>query len=92
MNIVILHSNYNISVIMTIILLLRLTISSGVSSQGQTEFRCPLCKKKWPYDEVRKLAKLTLEEQLSFEEKLGTNTAKKIVDFRDVCTFLALIL
>uniref|UniRef100_A0A673FNH3 RING-type domain-containing protein n=1 Tax=Sinocyclocheilus rhinocerous TaxID=307959 RepID=A0A673FNH3_9TELE len=61
-------------------------------NDGQTEFKCPLCKKKWPYDEVRKLAKLTLEEQLSFEEKLGTNTAKKIVDFRDVCTFLALIL
>ncbi|RXN31315.1 E3 ubiquitin- ligase RNF19B-like protein [Labeo rohita] len=59
---------------------------------GQTEFRCPLCKKKWPYDEVRKLAKLTLEEQLNFEEKLGTNTAKKIVDFRDVCTFLAFVL
>ncbi|XP_043083253.1 potential E3 ubiquitin-protein ligase ariadne-2-like [Puntigrus tetrazona] len=51
---------------------------------GQTEFECPLCEETWPYDEVRKLAKLTLEEQLSFEEKLGTNTAKKIVDFR-VC-------
>uniref|UniRef100_A0A8C2A2N0 RING-type domain-containing protein n=1 Tax=Cyprinus carpio TaxID=7962 RepID=A0A8C2A2N0_CYPCA len=39
---------------------------------------CPLCKKEWPYDEVRKLAKLTTEEQLSFEEQLGTNTVKKI--------------
>ncbi len=67
-------------------------MSSGVEFQGQTEFRCPLCRKTWPYDEVRKLAKLTLEEQLSFEEKLGTNTAKKIVDFRDVSAFLALIL
>ncbi|KAK9951808.1 hypothetical protein ABG768_017683 [Culter alburnus] len=52
-------------------------------NHGQTEFKCPLCKKKWPYDEVQKLAKLTVEEQLSFEEQLGTNTVKKIVDFRD---------
>ncbi|XP_043084493.1 probable E3 ubiquitin-protein ligase ARI7 [Puntigrus tetrazona] len=52
-------------------------------NDGRTEFRCPLCGETWPYDEVRKLAKLTLEEQLSFEEKLGTNTAKKIVDFKD---------
>lgn len=52
-------------------------------NDGKTEFRCPLCKRKWPYEEVRKLAKLTSDEQLSFEEQLGTNTAKKIVDFRD---------
>lgn len=37
---------------------------------------------------MRKLAKLTIEEELSFEEKLGTNTAKKIVDFRVVSIFL----
>ncbi|XP_042608751.1 uncharacterized protein LOC109089129 isoform X3 [Cyprinus carpio] len=51
---------------------------------GQTEFKCPVCEETWPYDEVRKLAKLTLEEQLSFEEKLGTNTVKNLFDFR-VC-------
>ncbi|XP_048036038.1 E3 ubiquitin-protein ligase RNF19B-like [Megalobrama amblycephala] len=50
---------------------------------GRTEFRCPLCEEEWPYDEVRKLAKLTIQEQLSFEEKLGMNTVKKIVDFRE---------
>lgn len=46
-----------------------------------------MCEEEWPYDEVRKLAKLTIEEQLSFEEQLGTNTAKKKVDLRDVSTF-----
>ncbi|KAK7117963.1 hypothetical protein R3I94_023247 [Phoxinus phoxinus] len=52
---------------------------------GQTEFKCPLqeCRRKWPYDEVRQLAKLTIDEQLSFEEQLGTNTVKKKVDFKD---------
>ncbi|XDV53606.1 hypothetical protein PO909_022063 [Leuciscus waleckii] len=50
---------------------------------GQTEFKCPLCHEQWPYDEVRTLAKLTLEEQAAFEDKIGTNTVKKIVDFRD---------
>ncbi|XDV53608.1 hypothetical protein PO909_022063 [Leuciscus waleckii] len=50
---------------------------------GQTEFKCPLCDEQWPYDEVRTLAKLTLKEQLSFEEKLGTNTVQKKVDSRD---------
>lgn len=51
--------------------------------KGQTEFRCPLCEAEWPYDEVRKLAKLTVDEQSRFEEKLGTNTVKKLMDFRD---------
>lgn len=46
------------------------------------------CEETWPYDEVRKLAKLTLEEQLSFEEQLGTNTVKNLVDFRVVSTLL----
>ncbi|KAK2910835.1 hypothetical protein Q8A67_002968 [Cirrhinus molitorella] len=50
---------------------------------GKTEFKCPLCEEEWPYDEVRKLAKLTIEEQSSFEEQLGTNTVKKKVDFRE---------
>ncbi|XP_073724378.1 potential E3 ubiquitin-protein ligase ariadne-2-like [Misgurnus anguillicaudatus] len=39
----------------------------------QTQLRCPvrLCNKVWPYKEIRKLAKLTAEEQQYFEEKLG---------------------
>ncbi|XP_056606708.1 uncharacterized protein DDB_G0292642-like isoform X2 [Triplophysa dalaica] len=51
--------------------------------KGRTEFKCPLCVKEWPYNEVRKLAKLTVDEQSSFEEKLGTNTVKILLDFRD---------
>lgn len=51
---------------------------------GKTEFKCPLCEKKWPYDEVRKLAKLSDDETLIFEDKVGTNTVKKLVDFRGV--------
>ncbi|XP_050961163.1 E3 ubiquitin-protein ligase RNF19B-like [Labeo rohita] len=51
---------------------------------GQTKFKCPLCEEAWPYDEVRKLAKLSIDEKRSFEEKLGTNTVKNLVDFR-VC-------
>ncbi|KAK7117964.1 hypothetical protein R3I94_023247 [Phoxinus phoxinus] len=50
---------------------------------GQTEFKCPLCSKQWPYDEVRKLAKLTIDEQMAFEDTIGTNTVKEIVEFRD---------
>ncbi|KAA0713188.1 hypothetical protein E1301_Tti018415 [Triplophysa tibetana] len=50
---------------------------------GQTEFRCPLCRKEWPYNEVRKLAKLTIDEQSNFEEVLGTNTVKKLLDLKD---------
>ncbi|RXN31314.1 E3 ubiquitin- ligase RNF19B-like protein [Labeo rohita] len=49
---------------------------------GQTKFKCPLCEEAWPYDEVRKLAKLSIDEKRSFEEKLGTNTVKNLVDFR----------
>lgn len=61
------------------------TLTDCCSAQldyGKTEFTCPQCKKTWPYDEVRKLAKLTTDEQLNFEEKLGMNTAKKKVDYR----------
>lgn len=47
--------------------------------------------KEWPYNEVRKLAKLTVDEQSSFEEKLGTNTVKILLDFRDVSLHFALI-
>ncbi|TRY56944.1 hypothetical protein DNTS_023879 [Danionella cerebrum] len=50
---------------------------------GTTEFRCPLCKQKWPYEEVRKLAKLTEEEKEFFEDKLGMNTAKNKVDLKN---------
>ncbi len=56
----------------------------GISFQGKTEFRCPLCEKKWPYDEVRKLAKLSDDETLIFEDKVGINAVKKLVDFRAV--------
>ncbi|XDV53646.1 hypothetical protein PO909_022094 [Leuciscus waleckii] len=44
---------------------------------GKTEFKCPLCAKKWPYDEVRTLAKLTINERYNFEDKLGTNTVNE---------------
>ncbi|XDV53644.1 hypothetical protein PO909_022092 [Leuciscus waleckii] len=46
-------------------------------NDGKTEFKCPLCAKKWPYDEVRKVAKLTPAEQSAFEDKLGTNTVNE---------------
>lgn len=59
------------------------TCCSAQLKDGETEFTCPECENKWPYDEVRKLGKLTIEEQMSFEETLGMNTAKKIVDFRE---------
>ncbi len=54
----------------------------------QTEFRCTVCDEEWPYDEVRKLAKLTVDEQSEFEKQLGMNTIETFLDFRDVSTFL----
>ncbi|XP_073676355.1 uncharacterized protein [Garra rufa] len=44
---------------------------------GETVFKCPLCEEEWPYDEVRKSAKLTNDERIGFEDVLGTNAAKK---------------
>ncbi|XP_048014178.1 E3 ubiquitin-protein ligase RNF19A-like, partial [Megalobrama amblycephala] len=41
--------------------------------KGQTYFECPLCQEQWPYDEVRKLAKLIPSEKLEFEERLWEN-------------------
>lgn len=54
--------------------------------QGKAELRCPECKAQWSYTEVRKLAKLTLKEQEYFEERLGNNTTRKIIDTKNVCT------
>uniref|UniRef100_A0A671PKD3 RING-type domain-containing protein n=1 Tax=Sinocyclocheilus anshuiensis TaxID=1608454 RepID=A0A671PKD3_9TELE len=45
---------------------------------GNTEFRCPLCEDEWPYDEVRKLAKLTVDEKCNFEDMMGTKAAEKL--------------
>ncbi|XP_043089116.1 probable E3 ubiquitin-protein ligase RNF217 [Puntigrus tetrazona] len=44
---------------------------------GDAVFKCPLCESEWPYDEVRKSAKLTNNERIGFEDLLGTNAAKK---------------
>ncbi|XP_073688489.1 E3 ubiquitin-protein ligase RNF19B-like [Garra rufa] len=52
-------------------------------NDGNTEFRCPLCEEEWSYDEVRKLAKLTIDEQLTFEDKIGINAAEKFLDLKD---------
>ncbi|XP_048045173.1 uncharacterized protein DDB_G0292642-like [Megalobrama amblycephala] len=49
-------------------------------SAGEMVFKCPLCEKQWPYDEVRKSAKLTNDERIGFEDKLGTNATMKSVD------------
>ncbi|XP_051975572.1 E3 ubiquitin-protein ligase RNF19A-like [Xyrauchen texanus] len=50
---------------------------------GETAFKCPVCHKEWPYEEVRKLAKLSDNERLGFEDVLGTNAVKKLVDMKD---------
>uniref|UniRef100_A0A8C2GG06 RING-type domain-containing protein n=1 Tax=Cyprinus carpio TaxID=7962 RepID=A0A8C2GG06_CYPCA len=39
---------------------------------------CPKCKQQWSYIEVRKLAKLTAEEQQYFEENLAKNATRKM--------------
>ncbi|KAK7140854.1 hypothetical protein R3I93_015100 [Phoxinus phoxinus] len=49
---------------------------------GEMVFKCPLCKKEWPFDEVRKSAKLSNDELIGFEDMLGTNAAKKF-DIKD---------
>ncbi|TRZ03621.1 hypothetical protein DNTS_032847 [Danionella cerebrum] len=51
--------------------------------KGDTQFKCPLCKEKWKYEEVKNLAKLTDEEKVDFEDKLGTNTANRIVKMKN---------
>ncbi|XP_016362564.1 uncharacterized protein LOC107704190 [Sinocyclocheilus anshuiensis] len=50
---------------------------------GKAELRCPLCQEQWSYTEVRKLAKLTPEEQLYFEERLANNATRKITDIKN---------
>ncbi|XP_073688468.1 E3 ubiquitin-protein ligase RNF19B-like [Garra rufa] len=47
---------------------------------GKSELRCPLCAELWPYIEVRKLAKLTLEEKQYFEEVLASNAIRRLLD------------
>lgn len=48
----------------------------------ETELKCPICKKNWTYDEVRKLAKLTADEQKYFDKILGKSVTKKITQFK----------
>ncbi|XP_052454338.1 E3 ubiquitin-protein ligase RNF217 isoform X1 [Carassius gibelio] len=50
---------------------------------GKAELRCPLCQEQWSYQEVRKLAKLTPEEQLYFEERLANNATRKTTDIKN---------
>ncbi|XP_067292720.1 E3 ubiquitin-protein ligase RNF19B-like [Pseudorasbora parva] len=52
-------------------------------SQGKAELRCPLCNGLWSYTEVRKLAKLTTEEQQFFEETLAKNATRKRIDINN---------
>ncbi|XP_050955359.1 uncharacterized protein LOC127156518 [Labeo rohita] len=51
--------------------------------EGKTELRCPLCNGLWSYTEVRKLAKLTPEEQQYFEERLANNATRKTIDIKN---------
>ncbi|KAK9951822.1 hypothetical protein ABG768_017697 [Culter alburnus] len=51
--------------------------------RGETELKCPICQKKWPYEEIRELAKLTLEERKYFEKTLGKRKIKTFVEFKD---------
>lgn len=58
--------------------------------QGQYTFSCPAlkdgstesCGKLWPYQEVRRLAVLTDEEQQTFEEKVASLAAAKYCEFK----------
>uniref|UniRef100_A0A672KK21 Probable E3 ubiquitin-protein ligase ARI7 n=1 Tax=Sinocyclocheilus grahami TaxID=75366 RepID=A0A672KK21_SINGR len=52
-------------------------------NDGKAELRCPLCNGQWSYTEVRKLAKLTPEEQQCFEETLANNATRKIIDIKN---------
>ncbi len=71
------------------LMLQRMTMISGVYFQGKTEFKCPLCKEEWSYDEVRRLAKLTIDEKLNFEDTVGTNSVKQL--FKEVLCISALL-
>lgn len=63
-----------------------------VALQGQYTFSCPAlkdgstesCGKLWPYQEVRRLAVLTDEEQQTFEEKVASLAAAKYCEFKTV--------
>ncbi|KAI7812317.1 putative E3 ubiquitin-protein ligase ARI9-like, partial [Triplophysa rosa] len=46
-------------------------------AEGKAELRCPLCNEQWSYSEVEEVAKLTLEEQQFFQEKLANNATRK---------------
>ncbi|XP_041079771.1 uncharacterized protein LOC121297487 [Polyodon spathula] len=58
--------------------------------QGQYTCMCPAlkdgstksCEKLWPYQEVRRLAVLTDEEQQNFEEKVASLAAAKYCEFK----------
>ncbi|XP_057185310.1 uncharacterized protein LOC130551597 [Triplophysa rosa] len=52
-------------------------------TDGKAELICPVCGDVWSYSEVRKLAKLTLEEQKFFEETLANNATRKEVDIKN---------
>ncbi|XP_062900999.1 uncharacterized protein LOC134344823 [Mobula hypostoma] len=57
--------------------------------QGQYKFYCPAlkddgqaCGQEWPYHEVRKLAVLTREEQLHFEETVAVLAAAEYCEYK----------
>ena len=59
--------------------------------EHETEFCCPAiegsgtkkCGKEWPYDEVRRVAHLTPQEERYFENKLSENAAIQFCDFKE---------
>uniref|UniRef100_A0A673MPI8 Uncharacterized LOC107728175 n=1 Tax=Sinocyclocheilus rhinocerous TaxID=307959 RepID=A0A673MPI8_9TELE len=55
---------------------------------GKAELKCPLCEKQWSYTEVRKLAKLTPEEQQYFEEVLANNAIRRLLDIKNVSIYI----
>ncbi|XP_074854387.1 uncharacterized protein LOC142014954 isoform X2 [Carettochelys insculpta] len=58
--------------------------------QGYLKFHCPAdvkgekCRAEWSYQEVRRNASLTEEEQQKFEEKLATVAARFYHDFKEL--------
>ncbi|KAK5858706.1 hypothetical protein PBY51_002827 [Eleginops maclovinus] len=58
--------------------------------QGQYKFKCPAledgtlqkCDEEWPYQEVRRLAVLTVEEMAYFEENMARLAATEYCEFK----------
>lgn len=51
--------------------------------KGEIQLKCTKCNKKWSYEEVRLLAKLTAEEQLYFDKVLGKSVAKTLAEIKN---------